>query len=86
METANRDNSHIKCVQHYSQYFDMLETVDDYVISHRLNDEYITVVIVPGSLLRSTKEFKLGYFMGFPGSRLNFTVIRNSSRKILLVI
>ena len=57
-----------------------------FLIIHRLNDEYITVVFVPGSLLRSTQEFKLGYFMGVPGSLLNFTVIRNSSRKSLLVV
>ena len=36
------------------------------IVIHRLNVEYITVVIVPGSLLRSTKECKLGYFMGVP--------------------
>ena len=56
------------------------------IVIHCLNDGYSTAVIVPGSLLRSTKECKLGYFMRVPGSRLNFTVIRNSSGKVLLVV
>ena len=56
------------------------------IIIHRLNDEYITVFFVPGSLIRSTKECKLRYFMSVPESLLNFTVIRNSSRKILIVV
>ena len=40
------------------------------LIIHRLNDEYIVLVSVPGSLLRSTKEGKLGYFLGNDGSQL----------------
>ena len=44
------------------------------------------VVFVTGSLLRSTIECKLEYFMGVPGSLHNLTVIWNSSRKILPVI
>ena len=51
------------------------------IIIHRHNDEYITVVFVPGSLVRSSKKFQLGYAMGVPGSLLNFIDIRNSSRK-----
>ena len=54
-------------------------------IIHR-HDEYNYSSFVPGSLLRSTKECQLGYFLGVPGSLLNFSVIRNSSRKILLVV
>ena len=43
------------------------------IIIHRHNDEYITAVFVPGSLLRSIKECQLGYLMGVPGSLLNFS-------------
>ena len=66
--------------------FRELGSLDGVIIIHRHNDEYITVVFVPGSLLRSTKECQLGYFMGVPGSPLNFKVIRNSSRKILILV
>ena len=37
---------------------------------HRLNNEYITLLSVPGSLLRSTKEGKLGYFLDRDGNQL----------------
>ena len=36
-----------------------------------VNDEYITLVSVPGSLLRFTKESKLEYFLGTDGSQLD---------------
>ena len=39
-------------------------------IIHGLNNEYITLVSVPVSLLHSTKEGKLGYFLGRDGSQL----------------
>ena len=45
------------------------------IYSYYSNDEYITVVFVPGSLLRSSKECKLGYFMGDPGPCLTLSPI-----------
>ena len=47
------------------------------LVIHRLIDEYITLVSVPGSLLRSTKEGKLGYFQP-----AHSRVMRNSSRNV----
>ena len=40
------------------------------LIIHCLNDEYITLVSGLVSLLRSTKESKLRYFLGIDGSQL----------------
>ena len=66
----SRERKHVFGVSDQVQHKPGCTATDD---GQRVNDEYITVVIVPGYLLRSTKECKLGYFMGVPGSRLNFS-------------
>ena len=50
---------------------------------HRPKDEYMILVSVSGSVLRSTKEGKLAYILGRDGNQLTPRVIRNSSRKLV---
>ena len=51
--------------------FYCVDSICNAVYYHRLSDDYITAVFVLGSLLRSTKEGKLGYVPGRDRSQLH---------------